>query len=260
LSQALRALVVDDEQPAVDDLVYLLSTEPGMAEVTGVGDATAALRHLQEHEVDVVFLDIKMPGLDGIELARLLARFARPPSIVFVTAYDQHAVEAFELSATDYLLKPVRRERLRLALERARRRDVATTTASLEQAHAGRSDQPHANALSVIAVETGGRMRLIERDSVSWVEARGDYVRLHGAEIGSHLVRVAMTALEEAWAAHGFFRIHRGYLVSIRRVEEVRTEVGRGCLVRVDGVELPVSRRHVRDFRERLLQLTDDRA
>jgi DNA-binding LytR/AlgR family response regulator len=260
MSQALRVLVVDDEQPAVDDVVYLLSTEPGVGEVSGVGDATAALRHLQEHEVDVVFLDIKMPGLDGLELARLLARFARPPGIVFVTAYDQHAVEAFDLSATDYLLKPVRRERLRQALDRARRRDVADAVVASVGPQFGATDQRHQNHLSVIAVETGGRMRLVERDSVAWVEARGDYVRLHGAEIGSHLVRVAMATLEEAWEPHGFFRIHRGYLVSLRRVEEMRTEVGRGCLVRVDGVELPVSRRHVRDFRERLLQLTDDHA
>jgi DNA-binding LytR/AlgR family response regulator len=258
VSQAVRVLVVDDEQPAVDDLVYLLSTEPDVSDVTGVGDATAALRHLQEHDVDVVFLDIKMPGLDGIELARLLSRFARPPRIVFVTAYDEHAVEAFELWATDYLLKPVRRERLRQALERARRLDVVGS--SVGASATGSVEPRPESSLSVIAVESGGRMRLVERDTVDWVEARGDYVRLHGSEIGSHLVRVAMSTLEEAWTPHGFFRIHRGYLVSLRRVEEVRTEVGRGCLVRVDGVELPVSRRHVRDFRERLLQLADDRA
>jgi DNA-binding LytR/AlgR family response regulator len=255
----LRVLVVDDEEPAVNDLVYLLSNEPGVVEVTGVGDATAALRHLQEYDVDVVFLDIKMPGLDGLELARLLTRFARPPSVVFVTAYEEHAVEAFELQATDYLLKPVRPERLRQALDRASQRDEVARAA----AASGAPPEPpsdRAEAYSSIPVETGGRIRLVERDSVAWAEARGDYVRLHGAESGPHLVRVAMSTLEEAWSPHGFFRVHRSYLVSLHRVEEVRTEVGRGWVVRVDGTELPVSRRHVRDFKVRLQQLTNDRA
>jgi DNA-binding LytR/AlgR family response regulator len=255
----LRVLVVDDEEPAVDDLVYLLSEEPGVGDVTGVADATAALRHLQEHEVDVVFLDIKMPGLDGLELARLLARFARPPEVVFVTAYDEHAVEAFEVRATDYLLKPVRPERLRQALDRARQLDENGRAASEPSLPAGVPGE-RAEPLAVIPVEVAGRLRLIERDSVAWAEARGDYVRLHGAGSGPHLVRVAMSTLEQAWSPHGFFRIHRGYLVSLRRVEEVRTDVGRGCLVRIDGTELPVSRRHVRDFKERLQQLADDRA
>ena len=228
----MRVLVVDDEQPAVDDLVYLLSNEPGVGDVTGVLDATAALRHLQEHEVDIVFLDIKMPGLDGLELARLLSRFARPPSIVFVTAYDEHAVEAFELRATDYLLKPVRPERLRQALDRSQRIDDGEPYTSGISGQSEAQTPPGSSPLSVMAVESGGRIRFVERDSVAWVEARGDYVRLHGTGSGVPLVRVAMSTLEEAWGPSGFFRIHRGYLVSLRRVEEVRMEVGRGCLVR----------------------------
>src|SRR5256885_5629762 len=108
----LEVLVVDDEQPALEDLAYLLRQHPRIGTVITASDATEALRRLRDGSFAAVFLDIRMPGLDGLELARVLSRFARPPEIVFVTAFQQHAVEAFELQAVDYLLKPVRPDRL----------------------------------------------------------------------------------------------------------------------------------------------------
>ncbi len=260
----LRVLVVDDEPPALDELTYLVSHAPGVAEVAGAGDATEALRYLHDHEVDALFLDINMPGLDGLELARVMSRFARPPRVVFVTAHEQHAVEAFELRATDYLLKPVRRERLREALDRVRHPAAGEEPASASATEPGRAgadiddtddtDDTEADDLAVVPVETAGRTRFVERAAVYWAEARGDYVRLHtGSE--SHLVRVPMAVLEAAWSPHGFFRIHRGYLVSLRRIEEVRADSRRGYWVRIGDAELPVSRRHARDFKERLLRI-----
>ncbi|MDQ1517405.1 MAG: hypothetical protein QOE80_3235, partial [Actinomycetota bacterium] len=115
---ALEVLVVDDEEPALEDLAYLLRQHPRIGSVVTASDATEALRRLRDGSFAAVFLDIRMPGLDGLELARVLSRFARPPEIVFVTAFEQHAVEAFELQAVDYLLKPVRAERLSDAIRR----------------------------------------------------------------------------------------------------------------------------------------------
>jgi DNA-binding LytR/AlgR family response regulator len=114
----LIVLVVDDEQPALEDLAYLLRQHPRIESVVTASDATEALRQLRDGSFAAVFLDIRMPGLDGLELARVLSRFAHPQEILFVTAFEQHAVEAFELQAVDYLLKPVRPERLSDAIRR----------------------------------------------------------------------------------------------------------------------------------------------
>ena len=115
---SLVVLAVDDEPPALDELAYLLNADERVAHVHRAGDATEALRVLRDTEVDAVFLDIRMPGLDGMELARILRRFAHPPAIVFVTAYDDGAVDAFDLGVTDYVRKPVRAERLGESLRR----------------------------------------------------------------------------------------------------------------------------------------------
>lgn len=238
----LRALAVDDEPPALDELAYLLRADDRIAEVRTARDSTEALRLLRDGEVDVVFLDVRMPGLDGLELARVLRRFATPPLVVFVTAYDDRAVDAFDLGAVDYLLKPVEPERLAKAL----RRVVASRDRASTRAAAGGHDD------EVIPVELAGRTRLLPRSAVRWVEAQGDYARLHTAE-GSHLVRIPLSVLEERWADAGFVRIHRSYLVALHLIRELRL-TGSGYVVRVDGSELPVSRRHTRELKDRLVR------
>jgi DNA-binding LytR/AlgR family response regulator len=233
----LEVLVVDDEEPALEDLAYLLRQHPRIGSVVTASDATEALRRLRDGSFAAVFLDIRMPGLDGLELARVLSRFARPPEIVFVTAFEQHAVEAFELRAVDYLLKPVRAERLSDAIRRlgvpARR-------------PGGDGGDP-----SRIAVETGGVTRMVERDSIQFVEASGDYVRLHTPD-GAFLVRVPISSLEESWRDAGFVRVHRRYLIALRHVTELRARPGGGYDLLVAGQEVPVSRRHARELRDRL--------
>ncbi|MEO7235878.1 MAG: response regulator, partial [Lapillicoccus sp.] len=114
----LRALVVDDEAPTLAELTYLLGQDPRIGTLHTASSGTEALRALEEHSVDVVFCDISMPGLDGLDLAKVLARFADRPQVVFVTAYEEHAVDAFELQATDYVMKPIRTERLGEAVRR----------------------------------------------------------------------------------------------------------------------------------------------
>jgi DNA-binding LytR/AlgR family response regulator len=237
----LVVLAVDDEPPALDELAYLLNADDRVGHVHRAGDATEALRVLRDTEVDAVFLDIRMPGLDGMELARILRRFAHPPAIVFVTAYDDGAVDAFDLGVTDYVRKPVRAERLAESLRR-----VAGLRAAPAPALAKPADEP------TIPVELAGTTRMLPRSSVRWVEAQGDYARLHTAE-ASHLVRVSLATLAERWADAGFVRIHRSYLVQLRLVAELRLTPS-GYVVAVDGAELPVSRRHTRELKDKLIR------
>lgn len=240
-------LAVDDEAPALDELAYLLGRHPDIGEVVGVNDATSALRELNQRTIDAIFLDINMPGLSGIELAGVLANFAHRPAIVFVTAHDDKAVAAFDVGAIDYLLKPIRQDRLDEAVRRV---------------SAARSAEPPAPEVEpdsdVVPAELGGITHLVPRESIGWVEAEGDYARLHSAS-GSHLVRIPLSTLETRWRERGFQRIHRSYLVALRLVTGLRTSDG-AVLVRLrangssPAVELPVSRRQARELRDRLVR------
>lgn len=236
MADGLRTLVVDDERPVLDELVWLLERDPRIGEIRAVQSGVDALRLLEPGGVDLVFLDIAMPGLSGLELARLLSRFAERPRIVFVTAHDEHAVDAFELGVVDYLLKPVREERLAESVRRA-----------TEAGGAPDEDDP------TIAVELAGVTRFVRRSSVAYVEAHGDYVRLHTDDGADHLVRVPLTTLAEQWADAGFVRVHRSHLVALRHVTEVRQRDGRTSVVVDTGArttEISVARRHARALRE----------
>jgi DNA-binding LytR/AlgR family response regulator len=236
----LCVLAVDDEIPALDELTFLLENSSMVSSVRSARSATDALHYMHEERYDVVLLDIAMPGLDGLELARVLARFSDPPAIVFVTAHEQHALEAFEVGGMGYLLKPVTLERLVTTLGRVVSRPA---------------DGPHASSLETIPVEIGSLTRILARDDVSWVESAGDYVRLHLRGGGNHLVRVPISLLEEKWSDHGFARIHRSFLVALRDIRELRTSEGH-TVVGVTDYDLPVSRRHSKELRDRLVRQT----
>ncbi|MFF7177450.1 LytTR family transcriptional regulator DNA-binding domain-containing protein [Streptomyces sp. NPDC008121] len=247
----LRVLAVDDEEPALGELLYLLRADPRVRSAEGATDATEALRRIGraleagpdgEEAVDVVFLDIHMAGLTGLDLARLLAGFARPPLIVFVTAHEGFAVQAFDLKAVDYVLKPVRRERLAEAVRRVR-----------DLVHVAPPPPAPGGAPEQIPVELGGVTRFVAVDDIEYVEAQGDYARLHTGDGGSHLVRIPLSTLEERWAARGFVRIHRSHLVALDRIDELRLDGG-ATTVRVGAAELSVSRRHARDLRDLLMR------
>lgn len=252
MTALLTVLAVDDEEPALDELAYLLGRHPCIDEVFRAGDATAALRELNLHSIDAVFLDINMPGLSGIELAGVLANYSQRPAIVFVTAHDDKAVAAFDVGAVDYLLKPIREDRL----DEAIRRVVATATPAPADDDSDATDaRPDSD---VIPAELGGVTHLIPRDSIGWVEAEGDYARLHSSS-GSHLVRIPLSTLETRWREHGFQRVHRSYLVALRLVTGLRTADG-AVMVRLrpngasPAVELPVSRRQARELRDRVVR------
>jgi DNA-binding LytR/AlgR family response regulator len=227
----LRVLAVDDEPPALDELAYLLGKDERIGEVRTCSTATAALLALQSETFDVVLLDVAMPGLTGLELASVLRQFRHQPAVVFVTAHQHHAVEAFDLNAVDYLLKPVHESRMREAIRRV---------VEGGGVHPEEDDEQ-------IPVELAGVTRFVRRSDVRYATAHGDYVRLHTNE-GSPLVRMALGALEQRWADAGFVRIHRSVLVALSHVDEVRFNSGQSSVV-VDGVELPISRRHEADLR-----------
>ncbi|PWK68616.1 DNA-binding LytR/AlgR family response regulator [Streptomyces sp. CG 926] len=277
----LRVLAVDDEKPLLEELLYLLRSDPRVRRAEGASDATEALRRVTRalesgpdgaEAIDVVFLDIHMAGLTGLDIARLLAGFARPPLIVFVTAHEGFAVQAFDLKAVDYVLKPVRPERLAEAVRRAceqlgrSEEGAAAAAAGLVTGDAFGAGGPAVPAprrplaevtgadrgADQIAVELGGVTRFVAIADISYVEAQGDYARLHTDE-GSHLVRIPVSTLEERWAARGFVRIHRRHLVALARIDELRLEAGTTS-VRVGSAELQVSRRHARELRDLLMR------
>lgn len=253
----LAILAVDDEVPSLDELSYLLDRSPLVGRVAVARSATEGLRRLRDEEFDAVLLDIRMPGIDGMELARVLGRFSTPPVIIFVTAHEGHALEAFEVGASGYLLKPVDGDRLDRVLRRAVDRPAHDGNGDAGVSGDGEILGPRADgardALDVVAVEVGNRILFVGRSDIAWVESAGDYVRLHLRDGTTHLLRSPMAVLEEDWTAHGFARIHRSYLVSLQDITELRT-YGSHTAVQVLGETLPVSRRHVHELRERLVR------
>nr|WP_064441860.1 LytTR family DNA-binding domain-containing protein [Hoyosella altamirensis] len=254
-SAPLTVLAVDDEVPALDELVYLLREQDGIGKVHAANDATSALRILRSESIDAVFSDIRMPGLDGVELAGIISAFKKPPFVVFVTAHDDRAVDAFDVGAVDYLLKPLRTERLAQAMSRIHEHRAKQVSTVEKPAPPPPATQP---SDEVIPVELGGVTTLVRRSTVGWVEADGDYARLH-TTAGSHLVRIPLATLEDRWADAGFIRVHRSYLVSLRLVTGLKS-AGTGYVVTLRGerelrpVELPVSRRHTRALKDRLVR------
>lgn len=262
----LVVLAVDDEPGALSELVYHLENERRIGTVYSAATATEALAMMRgdsgtDVALDVVFLDIRMPGLDGFELARMLRMVERAPVLVFVTAYEDRALEAFDIGAVDYLWKPLSPERLADTMHRVLR--VLGPAASLDRAApasgANGSEAPGGELTGdeeVIPVELAGTTKLVARSSVRWVEAQGDYARLHTGE-GSHLVRIPLSQLEDRWSDAGFVRIHRSYLVSLPLVSELRMSASGYVVVIGSGAEateLPVSRRHTRALKDRLVK------
>ncbi|MGH3389403.1 MAG: LytR/AlgR family response regulator transcription factor [Actinomadura sp.] len=243
----LCVMAVDHDAAALAELACLLRADPRVDQVTEAAGAAEALRSLSGllvagDRIDAVFLDVRMPGLDGLDFTRLLTGFAAPPRVVFVTADENSAVTAFELGAVDYVLKPVRAERLAEAVRRVG--EAVRRTAEETEGRPALDE--------VVPVELGGRIRLVSRASITYAKAQGDYVRLHTAE-GSYLVRTPLVALARRWEGAGFIRIHRSTLVAARHISEVRFDGGR-AVVHVGEEHLTVSRRHTRAVRELLVR------
>ena len=233
----IDVLVADDERPALDEIVHLLRADVRIGEILTASSGAQALALLSERAVAIAFLDIHMPGLGGMDLARAVSALAEPPAIVFVTADDARAVDAFDLRAADYLLKPLRTERLRRAIDRVI--ELGGTAARVDD--------------EVLPVTVGASVRFVNRSDVRWVQAQGDYSRLHTGDGTGHLVRVPISELEQRWADAGFLRVHRSYLVAGAAVTEARLS-GAEPSVSVGAIVLPVSRRLLAAVREALVR------
>jgi two-component system, LytTR family, response regulator len=253
----LRLLAVDDERPQLEDLARLLGSFAGVERVECARDGHEALHKLStDPGYDAIFLDVRMPDLDGIELGRVLRRFASPPQLVFVSAYDSAAVDAFELRALDYLLKPVSRRRLEEALERV---NAAIDRSSGEPSGPAGEDHGSANAaasgtgemVAVSNVRTGST-RLIARSSILYVQSHGDFVRIVTQD-GRYLLRATLADVERRWGPHGFHRVHRQYLANLAQAVELRPQLGGGAeLVFTESQAVPVARRQSGDLSRRL--------
>ena len=208
MSAGLTVLAVDDEAPALDELAYLLGEHPDIATVHTAGDATSALRELNHRRIDAVFLDINMPGLSGLELAAVLTNFAEPPAVVFVTAHDNFAVEAFDLDAVDYVLKPVTAERLERAVVRAAARRGARA--------AGGGDW-----LTEFWVPHRSELLRIAAADVDRIDAERDYVRLHVGD-RSYLLLQTVSGLEARLDPDRFIRLHRSTILRRDRIAGLR--------------------------------------
>ena len=230
---SVAVLVADDEAPALHELATLLAADPRVSVVHTASGGAEALRVLERGEVAVAFLDIHMPGITGFDLARSLAGLRVRPAVVFVTADESGALRAFDLEAVDYVLKPVRAERLYRALGRA----LASGADPVDE---------------TIPVTVGSTTRLVRRAEIRWVQANGDYSRLYTPTC-DHLVRVPLSDLADRWADAGFVRVHRSYLVHRDAVTEVRL-AGSAPTVVLAEIELPVSRRLVSAVRDALLR------
>ncbi|WP_367133721.1 LytR/AlgR family response regulator transcription factor [Saccharothrix sp. HUAS TT1] len=262
----LLVLAVDDEAPGLSEIKYLLESSPHIRRVLTAFDAAEALRILRGDydvevmdrtraglpPVDAVFADINMPGLSGTDLARVLGAFRAPPALVFVTGVEHsEAVVAFEVGALDFVTKPINEDRVNKAISRVVDRVAATPAVNPEPAAAEPQDD------EVIPVELGGTIKLVPRATVRYVEAQGDYARLHTSDGGSHLVRIPLAQLEERWENAGFVRIHRSFLVALPLVTELRMTSNGYAVVIGSGEgakELPVSRRHTRELKERIVR------
>ena len=263
----LTAVLVDDEELARDELAFLLGQVRGVDIVGTAGNGIEAVDTINRLKPDVVFLDIQMPGLTGFEVARRLIDAETPSHIIFVTAYDQHAIEAFEVNAVDYLLKPVDVTRLDVAIQRARRliafeRPAETPT---DAAVAGVTPEQLERIVEIVAerrqrrdrlaLKVGERFLLVQADEVIYASLANDVITVvAGKHVGTSSCRT-LDELQEQLDPGIFWRVHRSHLVNINKVKEIVPWFNRNYLLRMKdekATEIPVSRNHTRRLREYL--------
>ena len=260
-SAPLTVLIVDDEPMARATLRSLLESEPGVQLLGECSNGAEALASLRQARPDLIFLDVEMPGMNGFEVIEALDQ-ENPPLVVFTTAYDRYAIEAFGVHAVDYLLKPFDDERFSQALQRAREYlvrdrvvDASRKLAQLVQPETGdlaelQSDEQA--PLERLTIRREGGIELVETSSIHWVESADQYVRLHTAR-GEILMRESMGALERSLDPARFQRIHRSAIVALDRVRQLVTQAGGlGKVQLLDETWVPVSRARIAALRRRL--------
>ena len=232
----IQAMVVDDEPLARSSLRVLLRRDPEIELVSECGSGKEALREIRARKPELVFLDVQMPECDGFDVLEQLGKDL-PPALVFVTAYDQYALRAFEAGALDYLLKPFDNARFARAMERAKERIAL-------------KDAPR--KIERLAIKNAGEMLFLKISEIDWIEAADYYVCLH-AGASTHLLRRSMNEVEEELGAGAFCRIHRSAIVNLERVRRLEvSEEGGTDVVLGNGTRLRLSRRYKRQLQGRL--------
>jgi two-component system LytT family response regulator len=239
----IRAAIVEDEPPALAGLKLLLLQDHQIKLVAECGTVEEALHVLELRPVELLFLDVRLGRRTGFDLLEELGA-ARPPAVVFVTAYDEHAVRAFEVEAVDYLLKPFDDQRFQQALSRAKERLWLHRAALATQLAAGQTPARPPQPAQMLALRDGTRSTFLRLDEIDWIEAQDNYVEIHaGAETWLH--RETLRELEGRLDARRFARIHRSAIVQLDRIRELRSlPGGDGSVVLRDGTELRLSRTH----------------
>jgi two-component system, LytTR family, response regulator LytT len=260
----LRAVLVDDEQLARDELGFLLGQLGGIEVIGQAGDGVEALTTIGRLVPDIVFLDVQMPGLTGFEVARRMLDQQVPSHIIFVTAYDQHAIEAFEVNAVDYLLKPVDPVRLGLALQRAQRRVTSDRSLDRTGSSTAISDQlekivelvaEQQNRRDRLAIKVGERFMLVQAEEIIYASLAEETITI---ATGQHLGTSNYRTLDELHARldpHVFWRVHRSHLVNINKIKEIVPWFSRNYILRMKdekSTEIPVSRTQTRRLRDYL--------
>ncbi len=252
MTDRMRVLLVDDEPLALDYLRSLLKTESDVDIVAELGNGKKALRYIEQNPVDLVFLDIQMPSMTGLQLVAEL-QVDNFPMIIFVTAYNKFALEAFELNAVDYIMKPVDPERLLVSLERARERlrsqsplsDKASAISALKAMESENDEllAPMLEEANKLPIKDGGQTLLISFDDIDWIDAAGDYMCVH-ENSHTHIMRSTMKELEQRLPQH-FVRIHRSTIVNLHRVQSVKAMAKGESMLYLDGETcLKVSRNY----------------
>jgi len=258
----LKAVLVDDEQLARDELGYLLEQVGGVQVLGQAGNGVEALTTIEKLQPDVVFLDGQMPGLTGFEVARRLLDSRAASQIVFVTAYDQHAIEAFEVNAVDYLLKPVDQGRLEVAVDRARRRVASDRPvgpgANLDSADLEKIIQAVAERQSRrdrLAIKVGERFLLVQSAEIIYASLADDGITVVTSQHAGTSNYRTLDELHERLDPTVFWRVHRSHLVNINKIKEIVPWFSRNYILRMKDdktTEIPVSRTHTRRLREYL--------
>jgi two-component system, LytTR family, response regulator len=235
----LRAIIVDDEKPARDKIRYFLELDSDIEIIAECESGHDALQTIRSKSPDLLFLDIQMPLMDGFSLLKRSGS-KRPPVVIFVTAYDEYAVKAFETNAADYLLKPFTRKRFETALRKVKEQIRQKSNPDYtEQARAVLQQLQNENRyIQRIAVKTDHEISFLRCDQIDWIESEDNYVIVHSGK-QSHMIRESMNSMEQSLNPCHFLRIHRGILVNVDRIREMRGS----SLILEDGSALPVSRR-----------------
>jgi two-component system, LytTR family, response regulator len=256
--EPLRIVVVDDEQPARDELCFLLGQLEGVEIVGQAANGVEALKAIDQHAPDVVMLDVQMPGLTGFEVARRLAHTGSESQIVFVTAFDQYAIDAFEVNAVDYILKPVESERLGTAMERARKRIQTDRPANRPAADIERVLQmlgTRPDRRDQLAMKVGERFLLVQADEIVHASVEDDVITVVTTSLSGTCNYRTLDELQARLDPAVFWRVHRSHLVNINKIKEIVPWFSRNYILKMrdaKGTEIPVSRSQTKRLREYL--------